>query len=218
MVLPVLPHWAPLGEEAECQSRHIPSAWGFPAGKVFSWPCWGWNVQMYQGEAQQCLGAVQGKCVWCHTRLPGSTTGTGVGTGTAPLQREAADQTGSLFGAAKVSGAAHASSAPPGGYFAREGSLRRRFLWLGIKVPGSRPDSQYLAVAQPGSAAGFVCQAAAGGGREGEPRACGGRRARLSQRWGQPSCLSPGNMEMGVRPHGHPWEGQLGGRDAWERG
>lgn len=36
--------------------------------------------------------------------------------------------------------------------------------------------------------------------------------------WGQLSCLSPGNMEMVVKPHGHPWEGQVGGRDVWERG
>lgn len=175
---------------------------------------------MYQGEAQQCLGAVQGKCIWCHTCLPGSTTGTGTGTGTAPLQGEAADQTNSLFGAAKVSGAAHASSAPaPGGYFTREGSLWRRFSWLGIKVPGSCPDSQYLAVAQPGSAAGFVCQAAAGGGG-GSPGLEGeeGSAIPVLGFWGQHSCLSPGNMEMGVEPHGHPWEGREGGRDAWEGG
>lgn len=85
-------------------------------------------------------------------------------------------------------------------------------MWLGIKVPGSCPDSQYLAVAQPGSAAGFVCQAAAGGGREGEPRACGGRRARLSQCGDQPSCLSPGNMEMGVKPG--RWEAGMLGKGA----
>lgn len=96
----------------------------------------------------------------------------------------------------------------PGGYFAKEGSLWRRFLWLGIKVPGSCPDSQYLAVAQPGSAAGFVCQAAAGGGREGEE----GSAVPVLGRWGQPSCLSPGNMEMGVKPHGTPGKGR------WEAG
>lgn len=162
---------------------------------------------MYQGEAQQCLGAVQGKCIWCHTCLPGSTTGTGTGTGTAPLQGEAADQTNSLLGAAKVPGAAHASSAPPGGYFAKEGSLWRRFLWLGIKVPGSRPDSQYLAVAQPGSAAGFVCQAAAGGGREGEPGACAG---------GGLGCASAGMLGSALLPlprkHGN------GGQASWHPG
>lgn len=213
-MLPVLPHWAPLGEEAECQSRHIPSAWGFPAGKVFSWPCWGWNVQMYQGEAQQCLGAVQGKCIWCHTCLPGSTTGTGTGTGTAALQGEAADQTNSLSGAAKVSGAAHASSALPRRLFRKRRQLVEEVFVAGDQSPWQPPRFPVFSCCTA-RLCSWVC--VPGGGRR---RQGGG---------GGLGCAGAGTLGSALLPlprkHGnggqapwHPWEGQVGGRYAREGG
>lgn len=102
-------------------------------------------------------------------------------SGTAPLQGEAADQTNSLFGAAKVSGAAHASSAPPGGYFAREGSLWRRVCGWGSKslaaaqIPSiwllHSPALQLGLCARPRQeAAGRGSPGLAGGGGLGRPR------------------------------------------------
>lgn len=67
---------------------------------------------MYQGEVQQCLGAVQGKCIWCHTRLPNSAAGTGTGTGTASLQGEAVDQTNPFLRLQRSQGQ-HTPAQPP---------------------------------------------------------------------------------------------------------
>lgn len=109
---------------------------------------------------------------------------------------------------------------PPGGCFAREVSLWRRFLWLGIKVLGASPASQCLAVAGPGFAAGSAGQCRSG---RGEPRAGGGGRLGHPSAgvWGVgplPSPLllplpgTPGSTEMGVKPCDHLWggHGELG--------
>lgn len=219
-MLPVLPHWAPLEEEAECQSRHIPSAWGFPAGRVFSWPCWGWNVQMYQGEAQQCLGAVQGKCIWCHTRLPSSTTGTGTGVELHHCRVRLLTRQTPFLGLQRSQGQ-HTPAQPPQEVISQEKAACGGGFVAGDQSPWQLPRFPVFGCCTA-RLCSWVCVPGRGRRRQGGgAQALRGEEGSAVPEVGcraQPSCLSLGNTEMGLKPHGHPWERQVGGRDAWERG